>query len=179
MVRHIPGLWDYLQARAPAIMWQEGMRGYLAPFRCHSNNALELEHLYHCPDGTHHHLGYEALCAAHSAVATAAAVLVHMAGEVDVHGRRLVCTIAITTSQGTSTSIGECLLQAGLSYPCPAHSPHMWQPSVRLRSPAWVCLASSPPLWRPCTSCTQVSLELPLGLPLGQCSWCTTTKCTR
>ena len=119
VVRHIPGLWDYLQARAPAIMWQEGMRGYLAPFRCHGHDALELDHLYHCADGTHHHLGYEALCAARSAVATAAAVSVHTAGEVDVHGRRLVCTIAIATNQGTSTSIGERLLQAGLSYPLP------------------------------------------------------------
>ena len=54
---------------------------------------------------SHHHLGYEVLCAAHSAVATAAKVSVHTAGEVDVYGRRLACTFAIGTSQGTSTSI--------------------------------------------------------------------------
>ena len=106
VVGHIPGLHDYLlQARAPAIMWQERMHGYLVPFRCHGHDALELDHLYHCPDVTHHHLGYEVLCAAHSAVATAAKVSVHTVGEVDVYGRRLVCTFTIGTSQGTSISI--------------------------------------------------------------------------
>ena len=49
------------------------MHGYLVLFRCHGHDALELEHLYHCPDGTHHHHpGYEALCAACSTVAMAA-----------------------------------------------------------------------------------------------------------
>ena len=43
----------------------------------------------------------------------------HTAGETDVHGIRLVCTFAIATSQETSTSIGERLLQVGLSYPLP------------------------------------------------------------
>ena len=120
VVDHIPGLRDFVHARAPAIIWHEGMRGELVPFRCHGHDALELEHLYHCPNGTHHHLGYEALCAARGAVAKAAAISVHSAGEVDIHGRRLVCTIAITTSrQGRSTSLGECFLQAGLSYPMP------------------------------------------------------------
>ena len=115
---HIPGLWDFVRARAPAITWQEGMRGHLVPFRCHGHDALELEHLYHCPDGAHH-LGYEALCAARRIVARAATVSVHTAGEVDIHRRRLVCTIVITTSQGMSTSLGESLLRAGLSYPLP------------------------------------------------------------
>ena len=36
-----------------------------------------------------------------------------------MHGRRLVCSIATTTRQGQSTSIGESLLRAGLSYPLP------------------------------------------------------------
>ena len=97
---HITSLHDYLQTRAPVIMWQEGMRGYLVPFMCHGHachDALELEHLYHCQDGTHH-LGYEVLCAARSAVVMAAKVSVHTAGEADVHGRRLVCTLAIATS---------------------------------------------------------------------------------
>ena len=42
---HIPGLRDFVWARAPAIMWQEGMRGLLVPFRCHGHDVLELEHL--------------------------------------------------------------------------------------------------------------------------------------
>ena len=82
VVGHISGLHDYLlQARAPAIMWQERMHGYLVPFRCHGDDALELEHLYQSPNGTHHNPGYEALCAARSAVATAAKVSVHTAGD--------------------------------------------------------------------------------------------------
>ena len=148
LVCHIPGLHGYLlQARAPAIMWQEGMHGYLVPFRCHGQDALELEHLYHCQDGTHHHLGYKALCAARSAVATAAKVLVlvHTAGEVDVHGRRLVRTFAIATSQGTSTSIGERLLQAGLSYPLPGAPTTYTAAFCEAQVSAQVCFTSPPP----------------------------------
>ena len=121
VVDHIPGLRDFVHTRVPATIWREGMRGDLVAFRCHGHDALEIGHLYHCPDGTHHHLGYEALCTARRLVGKAQTATIHTAGEVDVHGRRLICTIAITTSshQGTSTSIGECLLRAGLSYPMP------------------------------------------------------------
>ena len=102
---HIPGLGAFVQEKAPAIIWLEGMRGPLVAFRCHGHDALELEHVYHSSDGAAHHLGYEALCAARRVVAEAAAITVHTSGKVDVHGRRLICSIAAVDQQGQSTSI--------------------------------------------------------------------------
>ena len=100
------------------MIWREGMRGDLVAFRYHGHDALEISHLYHCPNGTHHHLGYEALCTARRLVGKVHTATIHMAGKVNVYGR-LICTIAVTTSshQGMSTSIGECLLREGLLYP--------------------------------------------------------------
>ena len=175
---HIPGLWDFVRARAPAITWQEGMRGHLVPFRCHGHDALELEHLYHCPDGAHH-LGYRALCAARRIVARAVTVSVHTAGEVDIHGRRLVCTIVITTSQGMSTSLGECLLRAGLSYPLPGAPVTYTTAFSKAQASRSGVFSIFPPPWPPHISCTRARLELPLGHPLGRCSYYTMEKCTK
>ena len=171
-----PGLHDYLlQARAPAIMWQERMHGYLVPFMCHGHDALELEHLYHCPNGTHHYLGYEALCAARSAVATAAKVSVHTAGDVDVC-RRLVCTFAIGTSQGTSTSIGECLLQAGLLYPLPG-APTTYTAAF---CEAQVSSSGVFHIFPPFLATThQLHPSQLIGLPPSQCRWGMTAEFTR
>ena len=119
ILEHIPGLGHFIHQQVPPIVWLESMRGRLVAFRCHGHDALELEHVYHISDGTPHHLGYQALCAARRVVAEAAAITIHTSGEVDVHGRRLVCSIATTICQGQSTSIGESLLRAGLSYPLP------------------------------------------------------------
>ena len=83
----------------------------------------------------------------------------HTAGETDVHGIRLVCTFAIATSQETSTSIGERLLQVGLSYPLPG-APTTYTAAFRKAqvSSSGVFHIFPPPFWPPRTSFTQASL---------------------
>ena len=50
-------------------------------------------------------------------------MVIYTEGEVDVHGRRLICDITTTTStDGVPTSTGEALLWAGLSNPLPGAS---------------------------------------------------------
>ena len=82
------------------------------------HNALKLEH---DSDGTFHYLGYQAFCAARQVVAKAAAIMVHTSGEVDVHGRRLICSTVTTNWQGRLTYIGESCV-CGSRTPSECHS---------------------------------------------------------
>ena len=116
---HLPGMLEWVRRRAPNIAWSDGMRGTLVPFRCHGHDAAEVDHVYHGPGQRPAHLGYRALCAARRAVAEAHHITIHTQGEVDAHGRRLVCDVTTITANGTPTSTGEALLRAGLSHPLP------------------------------------------------------------
>ena len=115
---HIPGLLQFVRERTPTATWAEGMRGQLVQFRCHAHDAIELAHVYHASNKAHH-LGYKALCIARGEMARASRVTIYTAGDMDIHARRLVCDVHTTNSQGITTSPGERLLQAGLSYPMP------------------------------------------------------------
>ena len=116
---HLPGMLEWVRRRAPNIAWSDGMRGTLVPFRCHGHDAAEVDHVYHGPGRRPAILGYQALCAARRAVAEANRITIYTQGEVDAHGKRLVCDVTTITANGTSTSTGEALLRAGLSHPLP------------------------------------------------------------
>ena len=117
---HLPGMLQWVCRRAPNIAWNDGMRGDLIPFRCHGHDAVELDHVYHRPGRQQPSLlGYRALCAARHAVTEAAHIVIYTQGEVDAHGRRLVCDVTTIAADGTSTSTGVALLRGGLSYPLP------------------------------------------------------------
>lgn len=118
VVCHLPGMLEWVRRRAPTIVWDDGMRGNLIPFRCHAHDAIELDHIYHAT-GQVMHLGYQALCAARRTVAEAARIIVYTGGETDASGHRLICDIMVVNESGTATSTGEVLLRAGLSYPLP------------------------------------------------------------
>ena len=151
---HIPRLHDYLQARAPAIMWQEGMRGYLVPFRCHGHDALELEHLYHSPNVTHHHPGTK------PSVLLAVQWLWQQRYRCTQLGRQMFTAegwcapLPLPLAKRHPPPSESVCSKWGFRTPCPVLPPHTQQ----VRCPAQVYFTSSPPFWPPRTSFTQASL---------------------
>ena len=139
-------------------MWQEGMHGYLVPFRCHGHDALQLEHLYHCPDG------HTTTWTMKPSVLAAAQWPWQQRYRCTQLGRQMFMAegwcapLPLPLAKRHPPPSESVCSKWGFRTLCPVLPPHTQQPSTRLRSPQLRCFTSSPPFWPPCTSFTQASL---------------------
>ena len=158
---HIPRLHDYLlQARAPAIMWQEGA---CMAIWCRSGATATMPWSLST---------YTTAQTAHTTTTWAMKPSVLPAAQWPWQ-QRYRCTqlgrqmfmaegwcapLPLPLAKRHPPPSESICSKWSFRTPCLVLPPHTQQPSARLRSPAQVCFTSSPPFWPPRTSFTQASL---------------------